>query len=264
MKSTAFTKVMRIGTLARTGYKHLRDDLFCKAEISDSGELSIIGVVGPTPDGNSAGGCVQINMEFAHRNPNHNDHRTSSPIAPKAIEFAQGWNAGLWLKFLEIWHRWHLNHMKSNCEHQIGPDWTPRDVTLYHFRLRPEITKEQSNIKEAAVSSIKAGRAFTPTPRQLAVMAMEYAYTHHEEALPAGIAEYYEPKTPLYNGDLGATETKATNWLRPDKHPDGYLCKPCPVCGYRYGSQWRKEALPQTVVDFLRSLPDADKAPAWI
>lgn len=29
---------------------------------------------------------------------------------------------------------------------------------------------------------------------------------------------------------------KALGWLRENEHPDGILCKPCPVCGYKYGT----------------------------
>lgn len=34
--------------------------------------------------------------------------------------------------------------------------------------------------------------------------------------------------------------------------------------GYKYGSAWLKEEVPQSVIDFLWSLPDSDKTPAWI
>ena len=53
-------------------------------------------------------------------------------------------------------------------------------------------------------------------------------------------------------------------WVRPDEHADGLLTKPCPICGYKYGTSWFTEAIPQTVLDFLNSLPDADRSPAWI
>lgn len=32
--------------------------------------------------------------------------------------------------------------------------------------------------------------------------------------------------------------------ITPQEHPDGLLTKPCPTCGYRYGSAWRYETLP--------------------
>lgn len=40
--------------------------------------------------------------------------------------------------------------------------------------------------------------------------------------------------------------------------------KPCDVCGYRYGSAWLSAELPQHVVDFMESLPESDKKPAWV
>tara|TARA_R100000687_G_C6420053_1_gene150574 strand:+ start:417 stop:866 length:450 start_codon:yes stop_codon:yes gene_type:complete len=38
----------------------------------------------------------------------------------------------------------------------------------------------------------------------------------------------------------------------------------CITCGYVLGSQWLCEALPETVVSFLESLPETKKIPAWI
>lgn len=53
-------------------------------------------------------------------------------------------------------------------------------------------------------------------------------------------------------------------WVSPKEHPGGLLTKPCPICGYRYGSAWLKEELPEDVVEFLQSLPDTDVEPAWV
>ena len=43
-------------------------------------------------------------------------------------------------------------------------------------------------------------------------------------------------------------------WIRPDEHPNGLLGKPCPVCGYRYGSAWLVDILPGYVVDTLAAV----------
>jgi hypothetical protein len=34
--------------------------------------------------------------------------------------------------------------------------------------------------------------------------------------------------------------------------------------GYRYGYAWKREEIPADVIDFLQSLPDTDKQPAWV
>ena len=38
----------------------------------------------------------------------------------------------------------------------------------------------------------------------------------------------------------------------------------CPVCGYKIGSAWLQEEVPNDVLVWLKGLPDADKQPAWI
>lgn len=46
-------------------------------------------------------------------------------------------------------------------------------------------------------------------------------------------------------------------WVRPGEHPDGLLGKPCEVCGYRYGTAWLYEPVPEDVLAFVaeRLLP---------
>lgn len=53
-------------------------------------------------------------------------------------------------------------------------------------------------------------------------------------------------------------------WLTREDHPDGLLSVPCPTCGYKYGSRWMKEDVPEDVLQFLAGLPDADQTPAWV
>lgn len=38
----------------------------------------------------------------------------------------------------------------------------------------------------------------------------------------------------------------------------------CPDCGYKLGSAWLKREVPEDVISFLSSLPDADRKPAWV
>lgn len=53
-------------------------------------------------------------------------------------------------------------------------------------------------------------------------------------------------------------------WVTREEHPMGLLSFPCPKCGYKYGSAWLYEELPQEVVEFLGSLPETDRTPAWV
>lgn len=107
-------KILRIGTMQIGGR---RGSIYCKIELVD-GMFSISGVIAPLPSGNSLGGCGQIDMEFAHRNMEDNDNRYSNLIYPEDIKFAEGWNKELWLDFLDIWKKYHLNDMKAGTPKQ--------------------------------------------------------------------------------------------------------------------------------------------------
>jgi hypothetical protein len=119
-----FTKVIRPGTLPTFGGSHV--SVYINIKYND-GCLSITGVIGPRPSGNCYGGCGQIDMEFAHRNPADNDKRNNHPTPTSEFTWAPGWTADMWLELLDIWNRWHLNDMKSGCEHQRALGWTSYD-----------------------------------------------------------------------------------------------------------------------------------------
>lgn len=88
------------------------------------GRLSLTGVEGPNRHGNAVGSCGQIDMHYAHRDPRDNDPRERALVRPADFNFAPGWDAGRWLDLLDVWKRWHLNDMRSGCEHQRALGWT--------------------------------------------------------------------------------------------------------------------------------------------
>lgn len=53
-------------------------------------------------------------------------------------------------------------------------------------------------------------------------------------------------------------------WVTRKEHPAGLLSEPCPVCGYRYGSAWRTEPVPERVITELAAMPASDVTPAWV
>lgn len=75
----------------------------------ENGELSLHGVVGPTIGGNAHGSAGQIQDELKRR--------------PRRI--APGWNGLKIAKLYNVWERWHLNDMRSECAHQRlrGETW---------------------------------------------------------------------------------------------------------------------------------------------
>lgn len=204
-------------------------------------------------------------MGYKHGNPDYDDKRYSHP--KEIAEFAAGWTKEMWLKFLDIWHDWHLNDMRSYCNHQKDLGWrllAGKEVNIYHWRLKQEVSNEQKRLKNHAVDCAKRDTKPELNDEQRLILTLEYSLETHTEQVQESIAKYYEQKMPLYSGDKGHIEKKTLGWLYQKEHPDGLMCRPCPSCGHKYGSAWLKEAVPSDVLDFLASLPDADTKPAWV
>lgn len=79
---------------------------FCKIKINKEGILSIIGVVGPTRNGDAKGSCGQCIDEIRQGTPTEN------------------WTDEMLQKFCDIWNLWHLNDMRAYCHHQKSLDGT--------------------------------------------------------------------------------------------------------------------------------------------
>ncbi len=162
MKKTIMPGRVQIGKYLRP--VHITIDI----EKKDKGlVLSISGIEGALRSGNAYGGCGQIDVDYAHRNPKDNDPRYTE--FKHLVKFAPGWTEDLWFDLLDIWERWHLNDMNAECEHQRarGETWETNPLAI------------------------------------------------------------------------------------------------CPDCGYKLGSAWQYEPLPDSVVNFIRSLPDPNIPCAW-
>lgn len=167
---------------------HLPEVGPCFAEIkvegeTDHKELSICGVEGPLPNGDSRGSCGQCNHD--------------GEVPPDATEVSP-----FAAQLLRVWERWHLNDMRPGCEHQRAEGWSERPI---------------------------------------------------------------DPSKPLniYGKHFEGQRSCSWNmlaWVLPSEHPDGLLTKPCPTCGYRYGTAWLYEPLPGDVIGFLEMLPDRSES----
>lgn len=61
----------------------------------------------------------------------------------------------------------------------------------------------------------------------------------------------------LHYPGQGQATWNLLGWIRPDEHPDGLLTRPCPECGYRYGTAWKTEAVPEDILIELASIVGA-------
>lgn len=100
------------------------------------------------------------------------------------VRYAPGINLLIVRRLQQIWEDWHLNDMRSGCEHQREQRW---DTWLI------------------------------------------------------------DPSKP-------ATQSNMLMWK--SEAEGGLLGRACDQCGFKFGSAWLFEEVPQDVLDFLESLPD--------
>ena len=157
-------------------------------------------------------------------------------------------------EILEIWKRWHLNGMRAACEHQRALGWeemVDEDITLYHYELTQETRDAVKKIKKDAIDTITRGETFTPDHEQVFMLGLQDSLVLPDDNIPTGLMSFYRPRKK-WDWNTGATQTKKRGCTRPEEHPDGLLCKPCPVCGYKYGSSWLHETLPDEVIETVK------------
>ena len=213
-----------------------------------NGRLSIHGVVEPKSNGDAYGSCGQCVDEIRQGIP------------------TEDWTQEMLEKLCNIWDEWHLNDSRPYCHHQKALGWREQareEITLYHYRLTDEAYKAKQKAEREALNSLKEGKTFVPTKEQSFFANLEYGLDVYEE-LSGELAQHYRPKKSLYAGDEGFTKIETRGWVRYDKTDKGILCKPCPVCGYKYGTSWIKEDVPQEIIDWLFALPTTKTKPAWV
>lgn len=225
------------------GIKKILIPAYAKIEYTD-GKLSIRGVVGPRSNGSCAGSAGQCVDEI----------REGTPVG--------GWTPEMLEKFCDIWYRWHLNDMRPYCQHQKDLGWDKlagKKVTLYNYHLRAEVFSEQRHLQNRINKLIGDTGTATLTKEEKELWNLPISKKTWEPLDD----QRYEPQKK-YDWNNGATEESTLGWLSPEEHPDGILEKPCPVCGYKYGTSWLKEDVPEDVLQFLYNLPDTTREPAWV
>jgi len=232
-----FTKIVRLGTETTGGGRSY--GVYCKIVYKD-GNLSITGVEGPLRSGNCLGACGQIVMHLK---------------AEDFTSFAPGWNKAKLLQFLDIWDKWHLNDMQPGCEHQHAAGWnTGKELQVPEYIWTDAFYKARC-AAEAGELSLAGYEQYQKDK----VIVGDICFT-------AGKGPKIDPKIGIDAGIvvIAKYETRKAGSVYENEHPEGLLCKPCPVCGYQYGSKWLKVDVPADALDFLRNLPDTDKKPAWV
>lgn len=232
-------------------------DVFVRAryELKENGKrvLSLTGVVSPKNNGDAvSAGQIQ-------------DH-----LCEPFTTYAPLWDAQKVRRLYNTWKQWHLNDMNAACEHQRLAGWLKlagEKAYTYQWKLKREYLDKQKDLQQEAIdraaSTTSASMGFSGEEKRLLKIDAFIKTTTPE--LTGYNAKYYEPtKDSTGTGYFAHVVEKTRGWLSFDEHPDGLLGKPCPTCGYRYGSAWLYEPVPEHVLTWLQTLPTASKRPLWV
>lgn len=176
-------------------------------------------------------------------------------IDENAIDYRPGWNTERLTALLRIWERWHLNDMKSGCIHQSTAE-AQKEITLVKVNVHPFKIRDDE-ARRRLEKLLKDHQEKKPSPMG-ELFPLDYLILDCFKAAKNG--EVYQPKTEgeesyFNNGVIEiTTEKKTAGWIYPKEHPAGMLTRPCPQCGYKYGSAWLFDALPPEVTNFINSL----------
>ena len=229
----------------RTG-KTARARGFVEITYTEDERLSLCGVVGPMSNGDCRGSAGQCTEAI----------RSGDPIA------SDGWTRAMVNRLCEIWDEWHLNVMHPYCIHQKGMGWREEaklPLTKFSYILKRDIRKEKSEIERRSMAALKAGETVKLSSEDASLLCLPEFFGTYDEGCHDG---RYEPFVSCLTHS--STETTTRGWVSVNEDPRGLLGKPCPICGYKYGREWKKEKVPDEVINWLFKLPPTKVEPAWV
>lgn len=212
----------------------------------------------------------------------------------RAVEdFAPGWDAAKRDRLCAIWDAYHLNDMTAGCEHQIGPDWEPVQIETRKYSIDWDDRRDLERIADADAARLLdgTGQAFDRFPpyrnaaellrvletlkiKPFSPVVLDEKTVDRLRSKFAIVAKYDRARylgdarkrwelhriipKPILPPLLEETNRQWSTFVRPDEHPKGLLCKPCPTCGYKHGSAWNYRPIPEDVIAWLKGLEAPD------
>ena len=154
-----------------------------------------------------------------------------------------------------LWTLYHLNGMRAECEHQRALGWRElagEEVTSYAFDMNDATRAKVKDAKTRAINCLKAGETFTPTPEETRLVNLPERLELAIDELSDDDAAMYRPGKFL--SGWGHEKRERRGWVQYEKDARGLLGRPCPVCGYKYGSGWRYMEIPADDLQQIRDL----------
>lgn len=79
--------------------------------------------------------------------------------------------------------------------------------------------------------------------------------------------EFLETWSRWHLNDMraGCEHQRANGWTYEEHHnKETFEGEACGQCGYKIGSAWLREEVPESVISFLQNLPESKTVPAWV
>jgi hypothetical protein len=170
--------------------------------------------------------------------------------------------------------QYHLNNCNAGCTHQKALGWGyKRDIALTAFDcttvqldilnadLAAKVAKKRAkwiDSKLASTPAVTLLKAAGIDPTNYAMEALASVGPLTSIFLENG-SKFVDTFTRKLRKQVLATMQKMAQDVIPDETFKSWifedsLCAPCPECGYKYGTAWLYEPLPQNVIDWVNSL----------
>lgn len=142
----------------------------------------------------------------------------------------------------DLWEKYHLNDMNPDCEHGINEKLADKKITVNTYHQTIETITKINDINDKIKQQILEDGVATVSPVERLLLSLPYERTDN---IPPNLLPYYK---------LVKTDTRSARWVPYTEHPDGVLGKPCPICGYKYGTQWNYRPIPEKDLTRIKEL----------
>ena len=191
------------------------------------------------PDGLAFSACGEI------WNGNHSDVVSAGQNLDEIAKYIHN---NRFSSIYAMWQKYHLNDMRPECEHQRELGWPEKarqNVTIYTHTLNLDTIRKQHEIKRSVMERAKRGKTVSLSESDRTLLSLKYEIKTWKGCLPEDIASYYK---------IDGAHEKTLGWIIQEEHPEGLLCRPCPVCGYRYGTAWKYMPIEPGDLQTIKSL----------
>ena len=139
---------------------------------------------------------------------------------------------------IAMWNRWHLNDMHAGCIHQRKLWNLDRKETVTEYAPTMKLYSRQEKLEKLIKEKLIRGGIVYLGPLSRTLLSLRWC----NDITILTIPEYFRKQYKVHK-----QEKKPVCHISQKEHPEGLLCKPCPVCGYKYGTDWLKEELPSKI-----------------